>query len=98
MVFRLDPRGLQWDTHMKWKRQSKTYKCNNLEVCSTLYQQLAKGNAISLQDILRSSSIPHVGDDGTPPGTRVVLLGMSAGKTIFGNSKGFWGAGAPPSA
>src|SRR4051812_9547571 len=45
-----------------------------------------------------SSSRPHVGDDGTPLGTVVLLPGVSTGKMIFGSSKGFWGSKAPPSA
>ena len=33
------------------QKANKTYKCNDLEVCSTLGQQLAKGNAVTLQDV-----------------------------------------------
>src|SRR4051812_14341070 len=50
MVFRLNPRGLQWDIHMKCKKANITYKCNDLEVGSTLIQQLAEGYIVSLQD------------------------------------------------
>src|SRR3954471_10306858 len=33
------------------QKANKTYKCNDLEVCSTLGQQLAKGDTISPQDV-----------------------------------------------
>src|SRR3954469_10137837 len=33
------------------QKANETYKCNNLEVCSTLGQQLAKGNTVSSQDL-----------------------------------------------
>src|SRR4051812_38687790 len=51
MVFRLNPRGLHGILLMKCKRQAKTYKCDDLEVGSTLGKYLAEGKAISSQDI-----------------------------------------------
>ena len=55
MVFRLHPRGLQWDTHMKCKRQSKTYKCYGLE---ELLRQadILQSNSVSFGKLLAESA------------------------------------------
>ena len=39
------------------QKANKTYKCNDLEVCSTLGQQLAKGFTVSLQDYCLSAEL-----------------------------------------
>ena len=51
MVFRLNPRGLQWDTTYEMQKANKTYKCDDLKIGGALGKYLAEGKAISSQDI-----------------------------------------------
>src|SRR3954468_15582990 len=39
------------------QKANKTYKCNNLKVCSALGQQLAKRDVVSLQDACLSEEL-----------------------------------------
>src|SRR3954466_2125338 len=100
MVFRLNPRGLQCDTHMKCKRQIKLTSAMILRLVVLSASNLPKKRLFprKISSCRRSSSRPQVGDGGTAPGTKEELLGVSARKTIFGNSVVVLGAEAPPSA
>src|SRR3954462_8944777 len=100
MVFRLHPRGIQWDTHMKCKRQIKLTSAMILRFVALSASNLPKERLFprKMSACRRSSSRPHVGDVGAAPGAKAELLGVSVGKAIFGNSMDVLGAGAPPSA
>src|SRR4051812_6184552 len=39
------------------QKANKTYKCNDIEVCSALGQQLAKGDTVSPQDVCLSEEL-----------------------------------------
>src|SRR3954466_9228557 len=77
----LHPRGLQWDIHMKRKRQIKLTSAMILRLVALSASSLPKDTLFpcKISACQRSSSRPHVGDVGAAPGTREVLLGVSAG-------------------
>src|SRR4051812_13481011 len=99
MVFHLNPRGLQWDTHMKCKRQIKITSAMILRLVALLTSNLPMERMFprKISTCRRSSSRPQVGYVGTAPGTKEELLGVRAGKTILGNSVVVLGAEALPS-
>src|SRR3954471_7657948 len=79
MVFRLHPRGLQWDTHMKCKRQIKLTSAMILRLEALSASSLPKDTLFpcKISACRRSSSRPHVEDVGAAQGTRAVLPGVS---------------------
>src|SRR3954469_14212023 len=79
--FRLHPRGLQWDTHMKCKRQIKLTSAMILRFVALSVSSLPKDSLFpcKISACRWISSRPHVGDVGVAPGTKVVLPGVSTG-------------------
>src|SRR4051812_34547706 len=98
--FRLNPRGLQRDTHTKCKRQIKLTSAMILRLVELSTSNLPKEKLFpcKISACWRSSSRPQVADVGGAPGTKEDLLGVSAGWTIFENSMVFMGLEAPASA
>src|SRR3954470_13100383 len=79
--FRINPRGLQWDTHMKCKRQIKLTSVMILRFVALSARNFPKDKLFPSKIFAcrRSSSRPHVGDVGVTPGTRAELPGVSTG-------------------